>query len=195
MTELRAATRQLLLATAGDLTVPVDATSLFTNADMLGNATTSDWTEIQPTISDGDIQVLHQSFTLQQTQTDLPNGIYEAVFHAFYRNDGTGQLPVVSATAENTIKGNLTTLQDIQKNEVLLNTGETTAGAAQTLTSDKAQTILSDIIVTDHQMTSKASPSLTRIHLSRCKCLHPAIRPSITATRASCSPKACRLAP
>ena len=56
--ELRKATRQLLLATANDLTVPVDATSLFTNADMLGNATTADWTDIQPTISDGDIQVL-----------------------------------------------------------------------------------------------------------------------------------------
>ena len=48
-------------------------------------------------------------------------------------------------------------MQDIQKNEVLLNTGETTAGAAQTLTSDKAQTILSDIIVTDHQMTLSAN--------------------------------------
>ena len=155
--ELRKATRQLLLATANDLTVPVDATSLFTNADMLGNATTADWTDIQPTISDGDIQVLHQTFKLQQTQTDLPNGIYEAVFHAFYRNDGAGPLPVISATAENTVKGNLTTLQDIQKNEVLLNTGENIAGAAQTLTSDKAQTILSDIIVTDHQMTLSAN--------------------------------------
>ena len=157
VTELREATRQLLLATATDLTVPVDATSLFTNADMLGNATTADWTEIQPSISDGDIEVLHQSFNLQQTQTDLPNGIYEAVFHAFYRNDGTGQLPVVSATAENTVKGNLTALQDIKKNEVLLNTGENTAGAAQTLTSDKAQIILSDIIVADHQMTLSAN--------------------------------------
>ena len=87
VTELRAATRQLLLATAGDLTVPVDATSLFTNADMLGNATTADWTDVPTTLGDGDIEVLHQTFKLQQTQTDLPNGVYEAVFHAFYRNE------------------------------------------------------------------------------------------------------------
>ena len=149
-------------------------------------------------LGDGDIEVLHQTFKLQQTQTDLPNGVYEAVFHAFYRNDGSGQQPVATAAAENTVNGNLNALQDIKKNEVLLNTEETMAGAAQTLTSDQAQTTLSDIIVADHQMTLSANvtnSSLTRIHLSRCKCLHPAIRPSITATRASCSPKACRLAP
>ena len=67
MTELRAATRQLLLATAGDLTVPVDATSLFTNADMLGNATTADWTDVPTTLGDGDIEVLHQ------TDSDRPS--------------------------------------------------------------------------------------------------------------------------
>ena len=157
VTELREATRQLLLATAGDLTVPVDATSLFTNADMLGNATTADWTDTQTTISDGDIEVLHQSFKLQQTQTDLPNGVYEAVFHAFYRSDGSGRQPVATAAAENTVNGNLTTLQDIKKYEVLLTTEETMAGAAQTLTSDKAQTILGGIIVADHQMTLSAN--------------------------------------
>ena len=157
MTELRAATRQLLLATAGDLTVPVDATSLFTNADMLGNATTADWTDVPTTLGDGDIEVLHQTFKLQQTQTDLPNGVYEAVFHAFYRNDGSGRQPVATAAAGNTVNGNLNALQDIKKNEVLLNTEETMAGAAQTLTSDQAQTTLSDIIVADHQMTLSAN--------------------------------------
>lgn len=157
VTELRAATRQLLLATAGDLTVPVDATSLFTNADMLGNATTADWTDVPTTLGDGDIEVLHQTFKLQQTQTDLPNGVYEAVFHAFYRNDGSGRQPVATAAAGNTVNGNLNALQDIKKNEVLLNTEETMAGAAQTLTSDQAQTTLSDIIVADHQMTLSAN--------------------------------------
>jgi hypothetical protein len=39
----------------------------------------------------------------------------------------------------------------------LLNTEETMAGAAQTLTSDQAQTTLSDIIVADHQMTLSAN--------------------------------------
>ena len=157
VSELRDATRQLLIATAGDITCSVDATCLFTNADMLGNGTTSDWTDTNTTITDGDIEVLHQPIKLQQTQTDLPNGIYDVVFHGFYRNDATGQLPVVSASAGNTVKDNLPTLKTVSETEVLLTTDETTSGAAQTLTSDRSQTTLSDIYVVDHKMTLSAN--------------------------------------
>ena len=95
----------------------------------------------------------HKPITLQQTQTDLPNGIYEVRFHGFYRNDETGNIPVVSATAQNTVKENLTLMKTVLEQEVLLTAGETTAGAAQMMTSDVAQNTLSGIIVDSHQMT------------------------------------------
>ena len=155
--ELRAATRQLILATATSLDTEIDATALFTNADMLGNNTTKDWTETSTTIKDGDIEVKHKPVTLQQTQTDLPNGIYEVRFHGFYRNDETGNIPVVSATAQNTIKENITAMSTVLGQEVMLTAEETTAGAAQMLTSDVAQNTLTDIIVDQQQMTLSAT--------------------------------------
>ncbi|MBP3567277.1 MAG: RICIN domain-containing protein [Paraprevotella sp.] len=151
--ELRAAARKLLLAVATDLKTSVDATILFDNADMLGNNTTANWTKTATTIADGDIEVYHKPFTLTQTKTDLPNGIYDVVFHAFYRNDGSDKAPIVSATTSATISENLIERKTVHNSEVLMNTNENTAGAAQVLTSDKAQTVLKGIIVDNHEMT------------------------------------------
>lgn len=95
----------------------------------------------------------HKAFTLTQTQTDLPTGIYDVVFHGFYRNDSNDAAPSVTATAANTIKANMVTRTSVVDNEVMMVTAENTAGAAQTLTSDKAQTLLQGIIVDDHTMT------------------------------------------
>lgn len=151
--DLRAATRQLIVATATGLDSEIDASALFTNADMLGNNTTKDWTETTTTIKDGDIEVKNKPVTLQQTQADLPNGIYEVRFHGFYRNDETGNIPVVSATAQNVVKDNLTAMKTVLGQEVMLTADETTAGAAQMQTSSYAQNTLTDIIVDNHQMT------------------------------------------
>ena len=153
VSELRAATRKLLLAVATDLTTSIDASVLFDNADMIGNNTTADWTETATTISDGNIEVFHKPFTLKQTQTDLPAGIYDVVFHGFYRNDGTDKAPVVSATTSTAATANLKERGTILSSEVLMNTEENTKGAAQTLTSDKAQTVLSGINVENNEMT------------------------------------------
>ena len=151
---LRAATRKLIIATATGLDTEIDASALFTNADMLGNATTKDWTETATTIKDGDIEVLNTPITLAQTQTDLPNGIYDVRFHGFHRNDESANVSVVvKATAQNTVTGNLPKRNAVLDQEVLLTAEETTAGAAQMLTSDAAQTTLKDIIVDNHQMT------------------------------------------
>ena len=157
MKELRAATRQLIVATATSIDSEIDASALFTNADMLGNNTTKDWTETATTIKDGDIEVKNKPVTLQQTQSDLPNGIYEVRFHGFYRNDETDHLPVVSATAQNVIKENLTTMDAVLKQEVMLTVDQTTAGAAQMQTSDVAQNTLTGIVVDNNQMTLSAT--------------------------------------
>lgn len=150
--ELRNAARQLFIAAASCMH-DMDATMLFVNADMLGNNTTADWTEATTTIRDGDILMNHKTFTLTQTQTDLPTGIYDVVFHGFYRNDGSDAAPYVTATAANTVKGNMVTRASVVDNEVMMVTAENTAGAAQTLTSDKAQTVLKGIVVDNHTMT------------------------------------------
>ena len=150
--DLRSAARQLFIAAAPCLH-DMDATMLFDNADMLGNNTTADWTEATTTIRDGDILMDHKTFILTQTQTDLPTGIYDVVFHGFYRNDGSDAAPSVTATAANTVKGYMVTRTSVVDNEVLMVAAENTAGAAQTLTSDKAQTLLKGVIVDSHTMT------------------------------------------
>ena len=150
---LRAATRELILATAPYLTTEVNVSALFTNADMLGSNTTADWTTATTTIKDGDIEVSRRAFVLQQTQTDLPNGLYEVVFHGFYRNDDTGKYPTVAAAAQSTVKANMVTRDDVLEQAVLMTADENTAGAAQMLASEVAQTVLSDIIVDNHQLT------------------------------------------
>lgn len=158
---LRAATRQLIVAVAPSLTTEINATALFTNADMLGNATTADWTTASTTIANGDIEVSHRAFTLQQTQTDLPNGFYEVVFHGFYRNDATGKTPTVTATAQNTVKGNMVSLDEVLERAVLMTADENSAGAAQMMTSEATQTTLQGIIVDNHQMTLTANVTST----------------------------------
>ena len=157
--ELRAATRKLVLAVAEGLTSSIDASCLFDNADMLGNATTTDWTTASTTIKDGNIEMFHKPFTLTQTQTDLPLGIYDIVLHAFYRNDNADKVPVVTAEATNTVTGTVVERQTVADNEVMMTAAETTAGAAQTLTSDLAQTVLKDAVVDNHQMTLSATIS------------------------------------
>ena len=154
---IRTATRNLILAAAPYVDAELDVSALFTNADMLGNNTTADWTETATTIKEGDIEVLHQPITLEQTQTDLPNGVYEVVFHGFYRNDATGKVPFVTAQTQGTVKGNIPTRDKIIEDEALMSADETAAGAAQTLASDAAQTRLSNIIVDDRQMTLSAT--------------------------------------
>ena len=157
--ELRAATRKLIVAVAEGLTSSIDVSDLFDNADMLGNATTTDWTTASTTIKDGNIEIFHKPFTLTQTQTDLPLGIYDIVLHAFYRNDNTDKAPIVAAKATNTVTGMVVERQTVADNEVMMTAAETTAGAAQTLTSDLAQTELKDVIVDNHQMTLSATIS------------------------------------
>ena len=157
--ELRAAARKLVLAVAEGLTSSIDASCLFDNADMLGNATTTDWTTASTTIKDGNIEMFHKPFTLTQTQTDLPLGIYDIVLHAFYRNDNADKVPVVTAKATNTVTGTVVERQTVADNEVMMTAAETTAGAAQTLTSDLAQTVLKDAVVDNHQMTLSATIS------------------------------------
>ena len=105
--ELRAATRALIIAAADGIESKIDATSLFTNADMVGAAKISDWTTVSKSISWATFEVYHGNVTLAQTQTDVPNGLYEVVFNGFYRQDGSDAAPVVTATGSSAVTGNV----------------------------------------------------------------------------------------
>ena len=65
----------------------------------------------------------------------------------------------MAAKATNTVTGMVVERQTVADNEVMMTAAETTAGAAQTLTSDLAQTELKDVIVDNHQMTLSATIS------------------------------------
>ena len=92
---LRAATRALIIAVADGIESRIDATSLFTNADMVGATSTTDWgTSIS--LSWATFERYHATHTLTQGQTDVPNGLYDVDFHGFYRQDGSDAAPVLT---------------------------------------------------------------------------------------------------
>lgn len=93
LTEVHEATAAMLKAVAPALTnTSVDASALFTNADMLG-AGRDGWTITGELVgpSWGDFECYHKTLTMTQTQTGLPNGLYTVAFHGFYRQDKEGE--------------------------------------------------------------------------------------------------------
>ncbi len=102
--DVRAATAALLKAAALGLTADkVNASSLFTNADMVGAWKHTDWTVGSPTVNmnfadfenywAGGISGEPPIDLLKQSQSGLPNGIYTVVLHGFYREDGSDAAP------------------------------------------------------------------------------------------------------
>ncbi len=109
-----------VLAEAGTLltkvhrAIPAEATlpanALFTNADMSGAATASDWGG--GTFSYGCFERYQTSFTLTQTRT-VPNGKYSVDFHAFYRNDGSTAAPKLTVTGAEAKEANVPCISDV----------------------------------------------------------------------------------
>lgn len=150
--ELRAATRQLILDVAPALS-DVKVSALFKNADMLGNGTAADWTKTSVTISSADIEKYHEKLKFSQTQTDLPNGTYKVVLHAFYRNDGSDAAPVFSVEGASKKSASVPLLSTIKSKESTLVAEDNMRGAGQVFTSDQSVAVISDVLVNDHAMT------------------------------------------
>lgn len=93
--DLRAATRALIIAAADGIESRIDASSLFTNADMVGAASSSDWNSSQG-ISWATFEKYHGNITLTQGKTDVPNGLYDVEFQGFFRQDGSNDAPVLT---------------------------------------------------------------------------------------------------
>jgi hypothetical protein len=113
--ELRAATRTLLIAVADGIENPVNANALFTNADILGNNTISDWGN-SFNVTNGVFERYHAKYTLNQSQTDLPNGLYDVTFHGLWRqDDGKSQAaPHLTVTGSNVLEDDLKTINTLQ---------------------------------------------------------------------------------
>ena len=112
--ELRAATRKLLIAVADGIENPVNANALFTNADILGNNTISDW-GTNFGVTNGVFERWHTTCTLNQSQTDLPNGLYDVTFHGLYRQDGDAETaPHLTVTGTNVLEDDLNTINTLQ---------------------------------------------------------------------------------
>ena len=105
VSDLRAATRALILATAAGIQQSTNVSALFTNANMQQDGT-SDWTNDNPPRSGGAIERWHGTFTLTQSKTDIPNGMYTLVFRGMTRQDGSGAAPIFSATTSGDVSNN-----------------------------------------------------------------------------------------
>ena len=96
------AARTLFETVHADIEGPLNVSFLFDNPDMVGAANTSDWSVNSHGIAWGEFEVYHAAVTLSQTQT-VPQGIYDVVFHALYRQDGSDAAPVLKVEASNTV--------------------------------------------------------------------------------------------
>lgn len=100
--ELRAASRALFIQCADVLDGPLDVSFLFENADMVGAASAANWTAAGVTFRDGEFEMYHKTLTLSQT-AQVPAGLYDIVFHALYRNDGSDAAPLLTAGQESPV--------------------------------------------------------------------------------------------
>ena len=99
--DVNAATATLLKAVAKTLPEGsmVDASALFTHADMRAVRSNADWTQ-GGNIGWGDFEHFRSSTVLKQSQEDLPDGLYTVVFHGFFADD-TANPPTLTLTSGN----------------------------------------------------------------------------------------------
>ena len=149
--ELRAATRALLIAVAEGIENPVRANALFTNSDIHGNKVSTDWgvnlstTGGNPQMGDYTCELWHATATIKQTKTDVPNGLYDVIFHGLYRQDDskTQAAPHLTVTGTNVLEDDLNLINNLSSKWAVSNNGgwvgtgvpndRVTAGEGQTL--------------------------------------------------------------
>lgn len=110
--EIIDASKTLFNATYADIAGGVDVSFLFTEADMVGAANASAWASGGSTFGWGAFENYHSVFKLSQTQT-VPQGIYDVMLHAFYREDGSGSAPVLTAQGKTSATAKVPSLLNI----------------------------------------------------------------------------------
>ena len=166
VSQLRAATRALILATAAGIQQSTNVSALFTNANMQQDGT-SDWTGTEVARSGGAIEKFQATITLTQSQTDIPNGMYTLVFRGMTRQDGSGAAPIFSATTSGEVSNNanIPWMTDIASRWNVIGGNNDWAGndgskipdrlwrAAEGLAYDEATATISNFKVTGNALT------------------------------------------
>lgn len=106
------AARTLFNVVSADIEGPLNVSFLFNNPDMIGAAGTGDWSGNNYGIAWGEFEVYHAPLTLSQTQI-IPQGIYDVVLHALYRQDGSDVAPVLNVSASNNVTAEVPRLEAI----------------------------------------------------------------------------------
>ena len=106
------ASKTLFNATYADIAGGVDVSFLFTEADMVGAANAGAWASGGSTFGWGAFENYHSVFKLSQTQT-VPQGIYDVMLHAFYREDGSGAAPVLTVQGKTSATAKVPSLLNI----------------------------------------------------------------------------------
>lgn len=96
------AARTLFNEVHADIAGPLNVSFLFDTPDMAGAASTTDWTSNNHGIAWGEFEIFHTKLTLSQTKT-VPQGLYDVMLHALYRQDGTDAIPTLNVETDNVV--------------------------------------------------------------------------------------------
>ena len=171
--QLKSAASTLFKAAAADLSGDLDVSFLYDNADMAATGNNESWTDTEKNVSWGEFEQYHAQITLTQTQTTVPQGIYDVSFRALYRQDGTDASPTLTAAASNTIVADVPDLSDMYFDVANANNNGWTTGenyvkpnnmqsAGQALMHPDAQALAHNVVVgSDKQLTITAQMTST----------------------------------
>lgn len=101
-TSVLEAARRLFELTYADIKGPIDVSFLFKQTDMSGEASVSEWMTGSGTYGWGEFERYHSALSMTQTQT-VPQGVYDVMLHALYREDGQGSAPILKVDADNSV--------------------------------------------------------------------------------------------
>lgn len=127
VTSIRNAAKTLFNAVYSDIQGPINVSFLFNSADMVGVASVSNWTSENSAFGWGEFEKFHAPLSLSQSQ-NVPQGIYDIVFHGLYRQDGTDAAPILSAHASNTVTSEIPLMGSIDFQVGNTNSNDWTTG-------------------------------------------------------------------
>lgn len=123
------ASKTLFSEIYAELTQPVNVSFLFINSDMAGSGSVEGWLNGSCLFNYGVFETYHSSLTLAQSQT-VPQGIYDVVLHALYREDATtGSAPTLNLKATNTVSAKIPAVSSINYNVGNTENNNWTAGS------------------------------------------------------------------
>lgn len=151
------AARTLFKAVYADIEGPLNVSFLFDTPDMVGAASISAWTASGQNFNWGEFEQYHAPIELSQTK-NVPQGLYDVVLHALYRQDGNDAAPILAATASNVVNVEIPQVGSIDYQVGNANSNDWKAGdlynqpngmqsCAQALTHNEAVAVAKNVIV------------------------------------------------